>query len=443
MRAEAVKRFRERILKVFNIFLLLIISSSYSTFSFSKTAFKAAVKPSAKPMSGWERARFLSYPSVPQIEQNSSKSKSSSDELKLDSALGQYWALANIGFFEAFTPLFQPINPKIAPCSNQIVVAIIDTGVDYTHPDLIDSIWKNQKEMGAWSPLRSTSTDRGGCRDKSCNGIDDDNNGFVDDVVGWDFVHDVPAPFDTHGHGTHISGIVSGQAANGIGAAGVCPLVSIMALKYYDSSGVGYNNLQNTVKAIQYAVRNGAHIINYSGGGAEPAAAERMAVEEARRKGILFVAAAGNDSHNNDVIKYYPASYDLDNIISVASLNKDNEILPSSNYGPKTVHLAAPGLAIFSTLPNAKFGTMSGTSQATAFVTGAAALLASQVPQGSMDYKKIKGWLASSSKPIVGADKKSSVSGGILSIGKALAVQQSDMYRPLPSVTEVAVKPKH
>src|SRR5262249_38710451 len=153
---------------------------------------------------------------------------------------------------------------------------------------------------------------------------------------------------------------------------------------------IGYNNLQNTVRAIQFAVQHGAQIINYSGGGADPALAERMAIEEAEKKGILFVAAAGNDGHNNDVAPYYPASYPLDNIVSVASITKQNQLLPSSNFG-KTVYIAAPGLSILSSLPGGRFGTMSGTSQATAFVTGAAALLASQFKdKRSFDYLKVK-----------------------------------------------------
>ena len=266
------------------------------------------------------------------------------------------------------------------------------------------------------------------CRDKSCNGIDDDGDGFVDNVVGWDFVHDVPLPYDTHGHGTHISGIISAAAANGIGSTGVCPGVSIMPLKYYDSSGVGFNNLTNTVRAIRFAVAHGANIINYSGGGSDPAPAERAAIEEARRQGILFIAAAGNDGHNNDRVPYFPASYPLDNIISVASVNRDNTLLQSSNYG-KAVHLAAPGMMVFSTLPSGRFGTMSGTSQATAFVTGAAALLASQAKGNPrVDYKAIKSWLVEGTKPLKSNGQEGFVSGGLLSLPRAIEIQHKDLF---------------
>lgn len=337
---------------------------------------------------------------------------------QVDPLLNQDWGLSDIGFFDSFTPLVQPIASQVAPCSNQIIVAVVDTGIDYTHPDLKESIWVNSGETGPWVPKDPSSTV---CRDKSCNGIDDDGNGFADDVAGWDFVNNQPLPYDTHGHGTHISGIIAAQSSNGLGATGVCPGASIMPLKYYDSGSNGMNNLQNTVRAIQYAVRMGAHIINYSGGGAEPASAERAAVEEANRKGVLFVAAAGNDGHNNAISPYYPASYPVENIIGVASLNQKNQLLSSSNFGT-TVHVAAPGLGILSTVPGGKFGTMSGTSQATAFVTGAAALLASQLKgKSAFDIYQIKEWILNGAKPLPSNENKSLVISGLLSIPGSLA----------------------
>lgn len=386
----------------------------------------------------------LEYPEFPAALMDRVKGKPPStpaEAAKPDSMLSQDWALPNIGFFEVFSRTAQPLNPKTAPCSNQIVVAVVDTGIDYTHKELVDSVWTNPGESGNWEPPVALR-DRISCRDKSCNGLDDDGNGFVDDFAGWDFVHNTNKPWDTHGHGTHIAGIVSAAGGNGIGTSGVCPSVRIMPLKYYDNSGVGYNNLNNTVRAIHYAVKMGAHIINYSGGGADPAQPERLAVEEARRRGILFVAAAGNDGHSNDLTPYYPESYPLDNIIGVASVNRLNQLLPSSNFG-RTVHIAAPGLGILSTLPDGRFGTMSGTSQATAFVTGAAALLASQLSQSKQgfDYRKIKAWLIEGTKPMRGNDAKTIVSGGLLSIPQALAVQRDDMRRGIVSAPELATRP--
>jgi subtilisin family serine protease len=369
----------------------------------------------------------LHYPELPAEIQYRIKNMSTSQPAiaqEADAAMAREWGLASIGFFDVFTRLVKPAKPQILDCSPKVTVAVIDTGIDYTHPELKNNVWINRGETGSWEPSKEFAAKGYAykCHDKSCNGIDDDGNGYVDDVVGWDFVHDIPLPFDTHGHGTHIAGIIGGSAANGMGTSGVCPNVSLMSLKYYDNSGSGYNNLTNTVRAIEYAVANGAHIINYSGGGSEPAPSERAAVELARRKGVLFVAAAGNDGRNNDKIPYFPASYPLDNIVSVASVNKLNHLLPSSNFG-RTVHLAAPGLMILSTLPGGKFGTMSGTSQATAFASGAAALLASQGER--WDYHKVKKYLVDGAKPLSLSGEKSVIAGGLLSIPNSLEGQMA------------------
>lgn len=390
----------------------------------------------------------LNYPDLPKeiVERIAGRKRqnAATSTAKIDSSLSQDWALMNIGFFEVFNPMVQPIRGNVQPCSPDVVVAVIDTGIDYTHKELIDSVWVNPGESGAWEPPPALKN-KIACRDRGCNGVDDDGNGFVDDVVGWDFVHDIPLPFDTHGHGTHIAGIISGGSANGVGTTGVCPRVGIMPLKYYDNSGAGYNNLNNTVRAIHYAVQNGAQIINYSGGGADPAPAERIAIEEARKRGILFIAAAGNDGHNNDQTPYFPQSYPLDNIVGVASLNRQNQLLPSSNFG-KSVDIAAPGLGILSTLPEGRLGTMSGTSQATAFVTGAAALLASQLKaQGiPFDYKKIKQWINAGAKPMKGNEKKAFVASGVLSVSQSLQVVRDDMKKssqPSQQAPELALKP--
>ncbi len=249
--------------------------------------------------------------------------------------------------------------------SRDIVVAVIDTGVDATHPDLKNNLWVNKGETGK---------DKRG-RDKSNNQIDDDENGFIDDVHGWNFVDNNNNLTDKHGHGTHIAGIIGAEGGNGIGISGVSPKVSLMVLRYYDPKSNESNNLVNTVKAIEYATKMGANIINYSGGGLAPSPDERAAIEEAARKGILFVAAAGNERSNSDVKKYYPADYGLPNIVSVTAIDKAKKVLPTSNWGEQTVQIAAPGNDIISTLPDGKYGYMTGTSQATAFVTGVAALV--------------------------------------------------------------------
>lgn len=238
---------------------------------------------------------------------------------------------------------------KITQGKKNVVVAVIDTGIDASHPALKDNLWT---KAGS-------------------------------DEYGFDFVLNKKNPVDTNSHGSHIAGIIAGSADNGAGAAGVAPKVSIMAIRYYSDGISGSDNLANSVKAIHYAIDNGAQVINYSGGGAEFSSAEYKAIQRAEAKGILVVAAAGNDASNLDSpgMKYYPGAYGLSNIISVASTNIRNQILTSSNYGMRTVHVAAPGEQIYSTLPRGRYGYMTGTSQATAFVSGLAALILSENPK--------------------------------------------------------------
>ncbi|OQW49281.1 MAG: hypothetical protein A4S09_12255 [Proteobacteria bacterium SG_bin7] len=254
---------------------------------------------------------------------------------------------------------------KISIGSKDITVAIIDTGIDINHKDLSNNLWVNSGEVGLDAKNK----------DKATNGIDDDGNGFIDDVHGWNFVSNNNDLKDNHGHGTHIGGIVGAEAGNGFGVAGVAPKVSIMAIKYYDPTVPNANNLSNTIRAIRYATKMGAKIINYSGGGLEYSAEEYEAIKAAKEKGILFVAAAGNERSNSDKNHYYPADYPLSNIISVTAANETNNVLPSSNYGQSTVDIQAPGSNIYSTLPGNVFGNMTGTSQATAFATGVAVLV--------------------------------------------------------------------
>ena len=248
--------------------------------------------------------------------------------------------------------------------SRDIVVAVVDTGVDTHHPDLKNNLWKNPGETGVDSKGRRKET----------NGVDDDKNGFIDDVSGWNFVNNNNFLKDNHGHGTHIAGIIGAEGNNNKGVVGVAPKVSLMILKYFDPK-YPTNNLVNTIKAFNYAIKMNAHIINYSGGGLEYSHPEYQAVKKAEESGILFVSAAGNEHTNSDFNSYYPADYDLNNIISVTAIDPKLQILNSSNYGMRTVDIAAPGENIYSTVPGGGTGKMTGTSQATAFVSGVAALL--------------------------------------------------------------------
>lgn len=309
------------------------------------------------------------------LELGEAKAKSSqtSDEAQVmmnDPAIHQAWGLKKSDAARAW---------EVSQGSKQIVVAVIDTGADVKHEDLAANIWANPGETGFDSKGRNKAT----------NGVDDDGNGLVDDVNGWNYVANNNDLTDNHGHGSHIAGIIGAEAGNNKGIAGISPKVSLMILKYFDPKVPGTDNLKNTVNSIKYAVKMKANIINYSGGGTEFSQEERDAIEEARQAGILFVAAAGNERSNSDKHKYYPADYGLSNIISVTAIDPSTEVLQSSNYGVETVDIAAPGQNILSTLPNNTYGYMTGTSQATAFVTGAAVLVMAHKEQyQAEDVKK-------------------------------------------------------
>lgn len=262
-------------------------------------------------------------------------------------------------------------------------ICVIDTGVDEKHPNLVNNLWINPGE----SCLNPKSKEYEVC-EKSRNGIDDDGDGFIDDVHGWNFVGNNNSLKDNHGHGTHIAGIIAADGRKNNGIIGMAPGASLIIAKYYDPQAPPSNNLVNTVRAIRYCTQMGATIINYSGGGLEPSDKEREAIRDAKDqngKPILFIAAAGNERSNSDVKKYYPADYDLPNIISVTATDEENNVLDSSNYGEWSVDIPAPGKKIYSTLPNGGYGFMTGTSQATAVVTGAAALIRSKFPDQSAE----------------------------------------------------------
>ncbi len=269
-----------------------------------------------------------------------------------DPALSLSWGLNEIRAPKAWT---------FSQGREDIIVAVIDTGCDVHHPALRKNIWINSGESGL---------DEDGSP-KSSNGIDDDKNGFIDDFQGWNFVANSPDVTDEHGHGTHIAGLIGGSN-------GVAPRVSLMVLKYFDEKTSGEQNLSNTIRAIKYAVKNGAKIINYSGGGIIRSEEEENIIRWAARQGVLFVAAAGNEGLNSDFFHFYPANYDLPNILSVGASDRNGALIKISNFGKSTVDIVAPGKNIYSTLPNGQYGYMTGTSQSTAFITGLAALVMSR-----------------------------------------------------------------
>ena len=237
--------------------------------------------------------------------------------------------------------------------TGQTVVAVIDTGVDYNHDDLRANIWVNSGEIAG-------------------NGLDDDGNGYIDDLHGYDFANNDSNPMDDNGHGTHVSGTIGAVGDNGLGVVGVNWHTKIMALKFLDESGSGY--LSNAIRALDYAVANGARLSNNSWGGGGYEATLGMAIARASSVGHIFVAAAGNSASNNDVTASYPASYAYDNVVAVAATDQNDNLASFSNYGASTVDIAAPGVSIYSTLPGNSYGSYSGTSMATPQVAGALSL---------------------------------------------------------------------
>ena len=239
-----------------------------------------------------------------------------------------------------------------------VVVAVVDTGVNYNHPAISDNMWVNEAERNG-KP-----------------GVDDDGNGFVDDIFGYNFVGNKAEPKDDMMHGSHVAGTIAGLNAKD-SFYGVAPNARIMAVKSHSSKGEGTE--ESVVKGILYAADNGAKIINCSWGGAPEAEKESKvlfdAIVYAGSKGAVVIASAGNDSTNIDLEPSYPASYQTDNLIAVASTNSDDSLSYFSNYGKKTTHVAAPGSNIFSINYRGGYTQSSGTSMASPHVSGVAALI--------------------------------------------------------------------
>lgn len=242
---------------------------------------------------------------------------------------------------------------------SNMVVGVIDSGVDHTHPDLVANIWNNPGEIPD-------------------NQVDDDGNGYVDDVHGWDFANRDDDPMDDNGHGTHVAGTIAAVGNNGRGVAGVNWRAKIVALKFLRASGTG--NTADAIAAVMYAVRMHIRVLNNSWGGGPYSRALYDAVASANAAGIVFVAASGNSGLDNDAVPQYPSSYDLPNVIAVAATDRNDQLAYFSNWGATSVDLAAPGVDIYSTWPGGAYRLLSGTSMAAPHVTGACAFLLGRYP---------------------------------------------------------------
>ena len=311
-----------------------------------------------------------------------------------DPRFGEQWALNNTGQTSGTidADIDAPEAWDVTTGGSSVVIAVLDTGVDYNHDDLRPNMWTNPGEIPG-------------------NGIDDDHNGYIDDVYGIDAIAGSGDPMDDHGHGTHCAGIIAAKGDNGLGLSGVCWTARIMALKFLAADGEGFYS--DAIEGIEYALRKGAQIINASWGGDDSSTALYDAIKAARDAGVLFVTAAGNNGRNIDDLPFYPASFNLDNIIAVAATDSRDSLAGFSNYGTSTVDVAAPGVSILSTSRGNGYGFMSGTSMAAPHVSGLAALIKSMNPGF--------GWDRIRARILAGIELKSALSAKVTAGGRVNA----------------------
>jgi thermitase len=275
-------------------------------------------------------------------------------------------------------------------------IAVLDTGIQVNHPDLAPNIWHNSKEIAN-------------------NGKDDDHNGYVDDYYGFNVIAGKGSGIDDNGHGTHVAGIIAGRGNNGVGVAGVCWSAQLIPVKFLDSHGRG--STSNAIAGIEYAVKVGAKTVNCSFGSPSKSTALLNEVEYARSKGVLIVAAAGNEGENIDKHPEYPASYGAGNILAVAAIGPSGALASFSDYGSSNVDLAAPGEQILSTYTSSGYKKLSGTSMASPFVAAAAAML--HAKDSSLSYSTIRAVIRGHVRKLASLAGKT-VSGGVLDVGAAL-----------------------
>ncbi len=323
-------------------------------------------------------------------------------EMPNDPLFGDQWALNNLGqdggtkradidALEAWTK---------TKGSEEVVVAVLDSGVDFTHIDLKGNMWTRPANVPAYT---------------------DDELGTFNDTNGYNGTDKISDPMDDNGHGTHCAGIIGAEGDNGEGITGINQKVKIMPLKFLGRGGMG--TTEDAIEAINYAIdrkKNGVNvrIISASWGSTSKSKALEDTIRAAGDAGILFVAAAGNDGSNNDSRPHYPSNYDLPNVISVAALDRNDRLAGFSNFGVKTVHIAAPGKDILSTWLGGAYREASGTSMATPYVSGVAALIIAAEPKITME--KLRERLLSTADKIDSLDGKV-VTGGRICAANAIA----------------------
>ncbi len=298
------------------------------------------------------------------------------EKMPTDPDFRKLWGLKNTGQADQRTSGTPGIDIDaehawdITTGSADVVVAIIDTGVDYNHPDLKDNMWVNEAEKNGQP------------------GVDDDGNGYIDDIYGYNFSNEnnpTPDPLDDNGHGSHCAGTI-GAHSDSTGIVGVNWNVKIMPVKFLSAGGGG--SLEGAILAIDYATKMKAKIMSNSWGGGGESELLKEAIQRAHEAGALFVAAAGNDGMNTDANPHFPSSYPVDNVLSVAAIDNQGNLASFSNFGRKSVDVAAPGLNVYSSFMAGGYQWLSGTSMATPHISGIAALLLAANPtMTGMDLK--------------------------------------------------------
>jgi subtilisin family serine protease len=326
-----------------------------------------------------------------------------------DPSFNQLWGLHNTGqnLGTANADINAPEAWSLRTSANTVIVGVIDSGIDYNHPDLAANMWTNPGEIAN-------------------NGIDDDNNGYIDDVYGINAITNSGNPMDDNNHGTHVAGTIGAVGNNGVGVTGVAWNVKLMALKFLAADGSGSS--ADAIECINYSLTKGVHILNNSWGGGGFSQSLFNAINSAKDQGVIFVAAASNEGSDNDQAISYPSGFNIPNVVAVAATDRRDLLASYSNFGYQSVDLGAPGSSILSTTPNNGYSTFSGTSMATPQVSGALALLKAHFP--ALTYTELirRLYLATDPLPALNA---TTFTGGRLNLFRALTSAQ----RPIPHLT--------
>jgi subtilisin family serine protease len=330
---------------------------------------------------------------------------------------GSLWGLHNVGQNggTADADIDAPEAWHVRTSAEPVIVAVIDTGIRYTHEDLAANMWINPGEIPG-------------------NGVDDDNNGFVDDVYGVNAIVMAGDPMDDHGHGTHVAGTIGAAGDNARGVVGIAWRVQLMACKFLASNGSGLTS--DAITCVDYAVAMGARVMNNSWGGGAHSQALEDAIVAARDAGIVFVASAGNDGADLDAYVKYPAEYDVDNVLAVAATDRNDRLASFSNFGVQSVELGAPGVFILSSHGggDTNYAYFSGTSMAAPHVSGAAALMLAQFP--SMTYREVIDRLVAGTDPVDALSGRT-ISGGRLNLHRSLSQDPLPFFAATPLSGEV------